>query len=147
MAEVDEKDTDGNGYVVTSVTRRNEGHKRTIVLAEDYDDNRFMMRKWLELNGYRVVEARDGSEAVKAVLSNEPDLILMDLGLPRVNGIEATRRIRAIAALNGLPIIAVTAYSSDAATSAAMEAGCDECVTKPVDLNELECMMIELLAA
>lgn len=138
---------EGTGDGISSVKRRDNGHKGTVIVAEDYDDNRDMMRLWLELCGYQVVEARDGIEAISAVLLYDPDLILMDLGLPKVDGLEATRRIRAIAAVRELPIVAVTGYCWEPYIKAAREAGCNECVIKPIDLEELESIMTELLAA
>lgn len=141
-----ETDTSGKEMDECVVTRKN-GHEATIILVEDYDDSRFMMRQWLELSGYRVVEARDGLEAVNATFSNDPDLILMDLGLPGVTGFEATRRIRAFYTSSELPIVAVTAFSSEGCKSAARKAGCDEFVSKPVNFDALAVIITHLLTA
>ncbi len=106
------------------------GAKR-ILLVEDNADNRRIVRDLLGATGYELVEAVSGEEGIALAESQRPDLILMDIQLPDVDGYAATRRIRANPALARIPIIAVTSYalSGDAAT--AREAGCDDYVAKP----------------
>src|SRR5829696_8567470 len=117
----------------------------TILLVEDTEDNRFMMRRLLEMTGYRVVEAMNGEEAVKLAKNVSPHLILMDLSLPVIDGLAATRLIRQLPDLESTPIIAVSAHDSSDFQSEAIEAGCNSYVTKPIDFNELEELIGQLL--
>jgi len=117
----------------------------TVLLVEDTEDNRFMMRRLLEMSGYRVVEARNGEEAVRTAEAQEPQLILMDLSLPLIDGLAATRLIRKLPACRQTPIIAVSAHDTADFHSEALEAGCDHYVTKPIDFSELEELISELL--
>src|ERR1044071_2649451 len=89
------------------------GEARPVVLVvEDFEDNRFMMRRLLEMSGYRVVEAINGNQAVERAASDHPDIILMDLSLPQLDGLAATRRIRAQENSGRVPIVAVSAHDS-----------------------------------
>jgi CheY-like chemotaxis protein len=115
----------------------NNGAK-TVLLVEDFADSRFMMRQLLEMNSYRVVEAEDGREAVEFAKRECPDLILMDLSLPEMDGLTATRLIRQLEGLCDTPIIALTAHDAEQFHSIAMAAGCTEYVTKPIDFDLLE---------
>jgi CheY-like chemotaxis protein len=118
----------------------------TILLVEDTEDNRFMMRRLLEMSGYRVVEAMNGDEAVRLTKLELPKLILMDLSLPIIDGLAATRLIRQIPYFAETPIIAVSAHDSSDFQSEAIEAGCNGYITKPIDFNELEQLIAQLLA-
>ncbi len=109
-----------------------------VLLVEDTEDNRFMMRRLLELSGYQVSEAVNGVEAVRAAEHESPDIILMDLSLPIVDGLAATRQIRQLRGLGSVPIIAVSAHDSADFHSEALAAGCDAYITKPIDYSELE---------
>ncbi len=104
-------------------------------MAEDHEDSREALRALLEAFGFHVVLAANGREAVEQTLAAHPDLILMDIMMPDVDGFEATRRIRSMAATRRVPIIAVTAM--DGAHSLALEAGADDCVRKPVEIRGL----------
>ena len=117
----------------------------TVLLVEDTEDNRFMMRRLLEMSGYRVVEAMNGEEAVKLARAESPQLILMDLSLPVIDGLAATRLIRKVPALQSTPIIAVSAHDTSDFQDEAVEAGCNSYVTKPIDFNELELLIQQLL--
>ena len=117
----------------------------TVLLVEDTEDNRFMMRRLLEMTGYRVVEAMNGEEAVKLAKKESPNLILMDLSLPVIDGIAATRLIRKLPDLESTPIIAVSAHDTSDFQSEAIEAGCNSYVTKPIDYGELEQLIAKLL--
>ncbi|MDQ1558727.1 MAG: two-component system, cell cycle response regulator DivK, partial [Pyrinomonadaceae bacterium] len=107
----------------------NGNAKLTVLVVEDFADNRFMMRKLLEMSGYQVVEAVDGREAVELAESTRPDLILMDLSLPRLDGLDATRRIRELDGLARIPIVAVSAHDTNDFHTDALAAGCNEYVT------------------
>jgi two-component system, cell cycle response regulator DivK len=124
----------------------NGNSKLTVLVVEDFADNRFMMRKLLEMSGYQVVEAVDGREAVEVAASARPDLILMDLSLPRLDGLDATRRIRELEGLGGVPIVAVSAHDTNDFHADALAAGCNEYVTKPIDFDELDALVKKLLA-
>ncbi|HKU74398.1 MAG TPA: response regulator [Pyrinomonadaceae bacterium] len=117
----------------------------TVLLVEDTEDNRFMMRRLLEMSGYRVVEAMNGEEAVKVARAETPQLILMDLSLPVIDGLAATRLIRKVPALEATPIIAVSAHDTSDFQAEAVEAGCNSYVTKPIDFTELEQLINQLL--
>jgi len=119
----------------------------TVLLVEDTEDNRFMMRRLLEMSGYRVVEAMNGEEAVKFALAESPHLILMDLSLPVIDGLAATRLIRKLPELQLTPIIAVSAHDTSDFQAEAIEAGCNSYVTKPIDFNELEELIRQLLTS
>lgn len=118
----------------------------TLLLVEDTEDNRFMMRRLLEMTGYRVVEAMNGEEAVRLAELESPKLILMDLSLPVIDGLAATRLIRKLPRCNNTPIIAVSAHDSSDFQSDALAAGCNSYITKPIDFNELEELIVQLLA-
>jgi two-component system response regulator len=115
-----------------------ENGVKTILLVEDSEDSRFMMRRLLEMGGYRVVEATNGHEAVEFAESECPDLILMDLSLPELDGLSATKLIREIESLCDVPIVALTGHDTSEFHSKALAAGCNEYVTKPVDFDYLE---------
>ena len=117
----------------------------TVLLVEDTEDNRFMMRRLLEMAGYHVVEAMNGEEAVKLAKSVSPHLILMDLSLPVIDGLAATRLIRKLPHCESTPIIAVSAHDTSDFQSEAIDAGCNSYVTKPIDFNELEELIAKLL--
>lgn len=108
--------------------------KRRILIAEDYDDTRNMMKLFLESFGYEVTEAADGSEAVEKVKTDLPDLILMDIAMPVMNGIEATRTIRTFAHSSKIPIICVTAHGKQFHDEA-IQAGCNDLIGKPLDFD------------
>ncbi len=105
------------------------GHR--ILVVEDQDDNRRILRDLLTHAGYELIEALNGQEGVRLAGSARPNLILMDIQLPVVDGYEAARRIKADPALRAIPIIAVTSYALSGDEVKAREAGCDDYVTKP----------------
>ena len=128
-----------------SGAKMKEAEPQTVLLVEDTEDNRFMMRRLLEMTGYRVIEAMNGEEAVKLAEAESPSLILMDLSLPVIDGLAATRLIRKLPDFESTPIIAVSAHDTCDFQSEAIEAGCDTYVTKPIDFNELEQLIAKLL--
>ena len=129
----------------SGVKMKEQAEPQTVLLVEDTEDNRFMMRRLLEMTGYRVIEAMNGEEAVKLAQAESPSLILMDLSLPVIDGLAATRLIRKLPDLELTPIIAVSAHDTSDFQSEAIEAGCDTYVTKPIDFNELELLIAKLL--
>lgn len=110
---------------------------KTILVVEDFEDSRYMMKQLLELSGYRVLEAADGRAAVELAEEECPDLVLMDLSMPVLDGLSATRLIRRIESICHVPVVALTAHCSDEYVEAAREAGCDHFVSKPVDFDLL----------
>jgi len=122
-----------------------KGGTQTILVVEDFEDNRFMMRRLLEMSGYRVVEAVNGEQAVEAAERERPDLILMDLSLPKLDGLAATRRIRQQPGAKRVPIVAVSAHDTTDFHADALAAGCNEYVTKPIDFDQLEELLTRLL--
>lgn len=108
-----------------------------ILLVEDNEMNRDMLSRRLERRGYEVIFAHDGEEAVARAEADAPDLVLMDIGLPGIDGCEATCRIRSGPAGTGLPIIALTAHAMNVDEARAREAGCNDFDTKPIDLPRL----------
>lgn len=117
----------------------------TVLLVEDTEDNRFMMRRLLEMSGYNVVEATNGEEAVRLAEAESPGLILMDLSLPIIDGLAATRLIRKLPNAVDTPIIAVSAHDTSDFLSEALQAGCNSYITKPIDFNELEQLIVREL--
>jgi two-component system cell cycle response regulator DivK len=126
---------------------RNKKELATVLLVEDTEDNRQMMRRLLEMSGYRVVEAINGVEAVEVAGQIRPQIILMDLSLPFIDGLAATRRIRSLPGLGNVPIVAVSAHDTADFHSDALDAGCNAYITKPIDYPELEDVVNRLLAS
>ena len=110
--------------------------RKTVLVADDYADTRKLVRFLLENDGYEVVEAADGYEAVKRAVKNRPDLILMDIAMPVMDGIQATQAIRQHYDQTEVPIVAVTAYS-DFYTDRAKDVGCNAVVQKPLSIGEI----------
>ena len=108
-----------------------------ILLVEDNDMNRDMLSRRLVRNGYEVLLAMDGQQGVDMALSEQPDLILMDMSLPVIDGWEATRRIKANDATRRIPVIALTAHAMAGDREKAIEVGCDDYDTKPVEISRL----------
>ena len=104
---------------------------KRILVVEDQEDNRRIIRDLLMSAGFELIEALDGAEGVRLAQSERPDLILMDIQLPVLDGHEATRRIKADPALRAIPIVVVTSYALSGDDVKAMEAGCDAYVAKP----------------
>ncbi len=117
---------------------------KKVLIVEDYPDIRTMMKFLVESFGYEVIEAADGNEAVEKVQKCIPDLILMDLSLPNMDGLTATQIIRKFDGLGKVPIIAVTAYGNSFYRRA-IEAGCDDLINKPLDFNNLEPLLQQYL--
>jgi CheY-like chemotaxis protein len=120
--------------------------KPTILLVEDFDDTRLIMKLWLLKKGYRVVEAENGEEAVQLAEQQRPDLIIMDIRMPGLNGLDATRRIREYQSLQRTPIVAVSAYGESDFRAKAINAGCNEYVSTPFEPDTLGELIKKLLA-
>lgn len=116
-----------------------------ILYVEDNDDNVYMLRNRLSRAGFAVVVALDGAEGVAAAIAEKPDLILMDLSLPVIDGWEATRLLKAAEETKNIPVIALTAHAMSGDRQKALEAGCDDFDTKPVDIARLLGKMRALL--
>ena len=117
----------------------------TVMVVDDYADTRRIVRWMLEQRGYRVVESADGHDAVETAVRERPDVILMDLAMPRHDGFGAIRSVRERDELSGVPIIAMTAYDMAEARERARAVGCDEFISKPIDFNRLAVMLEKLL--
>lgn len=132
--------------MVEGVEQNHNGNEpQTVMVVEDFEDNRFMMRRLLEMSGYRVLEAINGEEAVEVARRERPSLILMDLSLPLLDGLAATRRIRQVEELRKVPIVAVSAHDTADFHADALAAGCNDYVTKPIDFDQLEALLSRLL--
>jgi two-component system cell cycle response regulator DivK len=110
---------------------------KSILVVEDQEDNRRILRDLLTSHGYTIIEMTDGLAGVKAAGIHRPDLILMDIQLPGIDGYEATRRIKADPDLNAIPIIAVTSYALSGDDQKAFSAGCNDYVAKPFSPRKL----------
>ena len=121
--------------------------QKTILLVEDFDDTRLMTKLWLTKKGYRVIEAENGQEAIDLARREQPDLILMDMMMPGIGGLDATRQIREYQSLQGTPIVAVSAYGANEYREKALDAGCTEYVSTPFDPDALSKLIERLLAA
>jgi len=116
-----------------------------ILLVEDNEMNRDMLTRRLEKRGYTISIAVDGGEGVAKAMAEMPDLILMDMSLPILDGWDATRQVKADPATKGIPVIALTAHAMEGDRQKALAAGCDDFDTKPVELNRLLLKIEELL--
>ncbi len=118
-----------------------------ILVVEDNADNRILITDVLDSMDYEVIIATDGEEGLRKASAERPDLILMDISLPQMDGLTATRRIKAMPELQHIPIIALTAHAMVGDRERALEAGCDDYVSKPIDLRELATKLTHYLQA
>jgi two-component system, cell cycle response regulator DivK len=119
---------------------------KRILVVEDQEDNRQILRDLLGSAGYDLIEAENGEEALAAVAKHRPDLVLMDIQLPIMDGYEATRRLKADPKFKAIPIIVVTSYALSGDEGKAREAGCDAYVTKPYSPRLLLAKIKEFLS-
>lgn len=117
---------------------------KTILVVEDYDDARQLIKVMLQMLGYRVVEATDGREALEYAQRERPDLILMDLALPIMDGVTATKKIREMDAVADVPVVCVTAHCEKYRNDA-LEAGANQVVRKPIDMDALRPILATFL--
>ena len=118
---------------------------RTILVVDDFDDTRLLLRTWLERRGFRVVEAENGLQAVNQAETETPDLIIMDMQMPQLDGLSATRRIRGLKSMDSVPIVAVSAYGADQFRDQALAAGCNDYVSTPFEPATLEGIISSLV--
>jgi CheY-like chemotaxis protein len=105
--------------------------KPLVLVVDDFADNREMYSEYLGFSGYRVIEARNGVEAIEQAVAKKPDIIIMDLSLPVMDGWEATRRLKADERTRGIPVVALTGHALAGHSKGAKEAGCDSFLAKP----------------
>ncbi len=117
---------------------------KTILIVEDYEDSRTMMKAMLQLQGFGVIEAEDGQDAIEKVKEFRPEMIFMDLAMPVLDGISATESIRSMDEFADVPIIALTAYG-ELRGQEAMDAGCNEVVSKPMNFDRLQPLLEKYL--
>lgn len=117
----------------------------TILLVEDNEDNVTVYRAILEHSGFRVLEARDGPEGIRAARDELPDLVLMDISIPLVDGWEATRVLKADPATARIPVVALTAHAFESDRARALEAGCDGYLVKPIEPRQVVAEVRRLL--
>jgi two-component system cell cycle response regulator DivK len=116
-----------------------------ILVIEDNDRNRKLVKILLEANKYSVIEAQTGEEALKYLQDNKPDLILLDIQLPNMDGLTLVKKLRLDQEMKDIPIVAVTAYAMKGDKERTLEAGCDAYVSKPIDTRELPILVANLL--
>lgn len=124
---------------------QNRAEDLTVLVVDDAADNRILISLTLQGEGFRVLTAGDGEEAIKVASLARPDLILMDIAMPDVDGLSATRRIRKLPELQHVPVIALTAFNTSGFQRAAYEAGFDAYLTKPLDFDRLRSLIAMLL--
>ena len=110
---------------------------KKILIVEDNGDSRELLIKILKARGCQIIEAADGEEALQKVSEERPDLILMDISIPKIDGYEVTRRLRDQQDFQDIPIIALTAHAMKGDREKALEAGCDDYISKPINIREL----------
>jgi two-component system cell cycle response regulator DivK len=119
--------------------------QKTVMVVDDYDGMREITRQALEMFGYRVVEAAGGEEAIALARLEMPDLILMDLSMPKLDGFAAMHRIRRLIGLHNVPVIIVSAHTSPEIRADALAFGCCDFITKPVNLEQLKAAVLRQL--
>lgn len=120
--------------------------KQVVLVVDDYADGREMYQEYLEFMGYEVVVAKDGADAVEKARAAHPDIILMDLSLPVLNGLDATRALKAGTDTSDIPVIALTGHVLKGASDTAKDAGCDDFLAKPALPDDVEAKIRKLLA-
>ena len=121
--------------------------QQTILYIEDNPENRLLVKRILEVEGYKVVEAVSGLAGLSAAETMHPDLILMDINLPELDGYELTRRLKQIKHMAGVPVIAMTANVMKGDREKTLAAGCDGYIQKPIDVDELPAQVANYLQA
>ena len=116
-----------------------------ILVVDDEPSIRHLLRVALIKSNFEVTEAADGEEALKTAISKSPELIIMDVQLPKMNGMEVTGKLREMPEFNDVPIIAVTAYAMKVDKEKALESGCNAYLSKPINIQELRSMVAEML--
>jgi len=119
--------------------------KEKILIVEDNPQSMRLIEMVLRAKGYTLVKAIDGEEALDVAVEERPDLIIMDIQLPKLNGLEVTKRLRETSAFSHIPIIAITAYAMKGDKEKAINAGCDAYLTKPINTRELPGVIAQML--
>ena len=119
--------------------------KKRILIVEDNPENMRLMEMTLRAKGYTLLKASDGEKALDMAIRERPDLIIMDIRLPKMNGLEVTRKLRETPAFSHTPIIAITAYAMKGDKERIIEAGCDAYLPKPINTRELPKVIAEML--
>ena len=130
---------------MSSNTAQPDRRKGKILIVDDFDDTRLLLRTWLHKKGYEIVEAENGNQAVSMAETESPDLIIMDVEMPGLDGLAATRKIRSLEQGGRVPIVAVSAYGAELFRDDALAAGCDEYVSTPFEPAELERLIRTLI--
>lgn len=113
----------------------------TVMIVDDFEAVRIVLRMQLTVLGYRVLEARNGCEAVEECSRQVPDLILMDISMPQLDGLEATRILRANEMTRNVPVVALTAFADEEARGRALDAGCDDFESKPIEMSRFAALV------
>jgi len=119
--------------------------RATILYVEDNFDNRMLVRRVLEAEGYRVIEAEDGNQGIESLRSETPDLVLMDINLPEIDGYEVTKRFKQMPSMAKAPVIAMTANVMKGDREKTLAAGCDGYIPKPIDIDTLPAQIAKFL--
>ena len=118
-----------------------------VLVVDDFQDNREMYAEYLAFSGFRVIQAANGKEALDQAFANRPDIIIMDLSLPVMDGWEATRRLKADQRTNAIPVVALTGHAMQGHSKGAIDAGCDSFVAKPCLPDQLVAEIRKMLSA
>ena len=119
--------------------------KEKILIVEDNSQNVRLLKMALSAKGYTLLEAADGEKALDMAINNKPDLIIMDIQLPKVNGVKVTKKLRQVSDFKQTPIIAVTAYAMKGDEEKIMKAGCDAYISKPINTRQLPEIVAKML--
>ena len=119
---------------------------KLILIVEDEPRNLTLLRDLLQVSGYKTIEATDGKQGVELAKSKKPDLILMDVQMPKMDGLEANRILKADATTGNIPVLALTSYAMKGDKERILEAGCDGYLAKPIDIKELLKIVTEYLS-
>jgi two-component system cell cycle response regulator DivK len=131
---------------MTKAQTKAAGASPLILVVDDFQDNREMYAEFLLFSGFRVIEAKNGLEAIEQAFANLPDVIIMDLSLPVMDGWEATRKLKADRRTKGIPVIALTGHALHGHSKGALDAGCDAFVAKPCLPDQLVTEIRRMLA-
>ena len=119
---------------------------KLILIVEDEPKNLTLLRDLLQVSGYKTIEATDGEQGIELAKSKKPDLILMDVQMPKMDGLEATRILKADTTTSNIPVLALTSYAMKGDKERILEAGCDGYLAKPIDIKELLKIVAEYLS-
>jgi len=114
-----------------------KGLPKKILVVDDNNDSRELVVKVLKNQGYEMIEAIDGEEALEKAVSEKPDLILMDISIPKINGYEVTKRLKSLEEVKKIPVVALTAHAMKGDRAKAIEVGCEGYISKPINVREL----------